>query len=76
VTDETLYNSTASSMTNLDQILMKINHGQGTLGKLVNEQDFYKNAKLTLQKVDKAADSLEDQGPLTIIGIVAGNLGL
>ena len=76
VTDETLYNSTAASMTNLDQILMKINHGQGTLGKLVNEQDFYKNAKLTLQKVDKAADSLEDQGPLTIIGIVAGNLGL
>jgi phospholipid/cholesterol/gamma-HCH transport system substrate-binding protein len=76
VTDDTLYNSTAASMTNLDQILMKINHGQGTLGKLVNEPDFYKNAKLTLQKVDKAADSLEDQGPLTIIGIVAGNLGL
>ncbi len=76
VTDATLYNATTASMTNLDQILLKINQGQGTIGKLVNEQDFYKNAKLTLQKVDKAADSLEDQGPLTVIGIMANNLGL
>ena len=63
-------------MTNLSQILQKVNQGQGTIGKLVNDQEFYKNAKLTLQKVDKAADSLEDQGPLTVIGIVANNLGL
>jgi phospholipid/cholesterol/gamma-HCH transport system substrate-binding protein len=62
VTDETLYNATTASMTNLNQILLRINQGQGTIGKLVNDQEFYKNAKLTLQKVDKAADSLEDRG--------------
>ncbi len=76
VTDETLYTSTTASMTNLNQILQKINQGQGTVGKLVNDQEFYKNAKLALQKVDKAADSLEDQGPLSVLGIVASNLGL
>lgn len=76
VTDETLYHATTSSMTNLNQILQKINQGQGSIGKLVNDQDLYKNAKLTLQKVDKAADSLEDQGPLSVLGIVASNLGL
>jgi len=74
VTDDTLYNSTAASMTNLNQILIKINQGQGTVGKLVNDQEFYKNAKLSLQKLDKAADSLEDQGPLSVIGIMANNL--
>jgi phospholipid/cholesterol/gamma-HCH transport system substrate-binding protein len=74
VTDETLYSETAASMTNLNQILQKINQGQGTIGKLVNEQEFYKNAKLTLQKMDKMADGLEDEGPLTVIGIVANNL--
>jgi phospholipid/cholesterol/gamma-HCH transport system substrate-binding protein len=74
VTDETLYNSTTSSMTNLNQILMKINQGQGTVGKLVNDQEFYKNAKLSLQKLDKAADGLEDQGPLSVVGIIAGQL--
>lgn len=74
VTDETLYNATTASMTNLDQILLKINQGQGTIGRLVNDQEFYKNAKLTLQKMDKMADGLEDEGPLTVIGIMANNL--
>jgi phospholipid/cholesterol/gamma-HCH transport system substrate-binding protein len=76
VTDDTLFTATTASMTNLNQILLKINQGQGTVGKLVNDQEFYKNAKLTLQKVDKAADSLEDQGPLSVIGIMANQFGL
>src|SRR5208282_3060390 len=74
VTDETLYNATTASMTNLNQILQKVNQGQGTVGKLVNDQEFYKNAKLTLQKVDKATDGLEDEGPLSVLGIIANNL--
>ena len=76
LTDETLYNSTTASMTNLNGILLKINQGQGTVGKLVNDQEFYKNAKVSLQKLDKAADGLEDQGPLSVLGIIAGQLGL
>jgi phospholipid/cholesterol/gamma-HCH transport system substrate-binding protein len=74
VTDETLYNTATASMTNLDQILLKINQGQGTIGKLVNDQEFYRNARLTMQKVDKATEGLEDEGPLTVLGIVANNL--
>jgi phospholipid/cholesterol/gamma-HCH transport system substrate-binding protein len=74
VTDPTLYDATTASMTNLDQILRKVNQGQGTIGKLVNDQEFYKNAKLSLQKLDKMADGLEDQGPLSVIGIMANNL--
>ncbi len=61
-------------MTNLSQILIKINQGQGTVGKLVNDQEFYKNAKLSLQKLDKAADSLEDTGPLSVIGTMMNGL--
>ena len=63
-------------MTNLNQILFKINHGDGTIGKLVNNQEFYNNAKLSLQKLDKAADSLEDTGPLSVVGIMAGQIVL
>jgi len=76
LTDDSLYYATDSSMTNLNQILLKINQGNGTIGKLVNDQEFYKNAKVSLQKLDKAADGLEDQGPLSVIGILAGPLGL
>ncbi|HXB59059.1 MAG TPA: MlaD family protein [Candidatus Acidoferrales bacterium] len=74
ITDDTLYNETTASMTNLHQILLKINNGNGTVGKLVNDQDFYKNAQLSLQKLDKAADGLEDQGPLSVLGIVVSTL--
>lgn len=72
--DETLYRETTASMTNLKEILQKINQGQGTVGKLVNDQDFYRNAKLTLQKVDKATEGLEDQGPLSVLGIAVNSL--
>ena len=61
-------------MTNAREILEKVNHGQGAVGKLINDQEFYRNAKLTLQKLDKATEGLEDQGPLSVLGIVVNNL--
>jgi phospholipid/cholesterol/gamma-HCH transport system substrate-binding protein len=74
VKDETLYRETAASMTNLKEILQKINQGQGSVGKMVNDQEFYRNAKLTLQKLDKATEGLEDQGPLSVMGILVNKL--
>ncbi len=74
VKDDSLYTETTASMLNLKEILQKVNQGQGTIGKLVNDMEFYKNAKLTLQKVDKATEGLEDQGPLSVLGILAGSL--
>jgi len=76
LTDDSLFTTTASAMTNLNEILYKINKGNGSISKLVNDPEMYKNLKLTVQKFDKAADSLEDQGPLSVIGILAGPFGL
>lgn len=72
--DEKLYNEATAAATNLKEILQKINRGQGSVGHLVNDDSLVKNAKLTLQKLDKATDSLEDQGPLTVISILANPL--
>lgn len=72
--DEALYNEATAALVQAKEILQKINKGDGTIGKLVNDQEFYKNAKLTLQKVDKATEGLEDQGPLSVLGILANNL--
>jgi len=72
--DETLYREATGVMTNLNQILGKINQGQGSVGKLVNDESFLKNAKMSLQKLDKATDSLEDQGPLSVLGIAISTL--
>jgi phospholipid/cholesterol/gamma-HCH transport system substrate-binding protein len=61
-------------MTNLKEILQKINQGQGSVGKLVNDETFFNNAKMTLQKVEKATEGLEDQGPLSVLGIAVNTL--
>ena len=74
LTDKKLYRETTESMTNLKEILQKVNQGQGTVGKLVNDQEFYRNAKLTLQKLDQATEGLEDQGPLSVLGLAVGKL--
>lgn len=74
VKDETLYAESTNAMVALREILQKINRGQGTVGKLLTDESLYKNAKMTLQKVDKATEGLEDQGPLSVLGIAINNL--
>src|SRR3954469_22043087 len=74
VKDEKLYSEFTVAASNLREILEKMNRGQGTVGKLINEDEFYKNAKLSLQKLDKATEGLEDQGPLSVLGIIVNNL--
>jgi phospholipid/cholesterol/gamma-HCH transport system substrate-binding protein len=74
VKDEALYKEVYDAATNLKEILQKVNRGEGTVGKLVNNETLFNNAKLTLQKIDKATESLEDQGPLSVISLVAGSL--
>jgi phospholipid/cholesterol/gamma-HCH transport system substrate-binding protein len=74
LTDEALYRETTESMTNLKEILQKVNQGKGSVGKLINDQEFYKNAKLTLQKLDQATEGLEDQGPLSVLGLAVSKL--
>jgi len=49
--------------------------GQGTVGKLVERPGILQEMPSSrCQKLDKAADSLEDQGPLSVLGIMANNL--
>jgi phospholipid/cholesterol/gamma-HCH transport system substrate-binding protein len=74
LTDDKLYRETTESMSNLKEILQKVNSGQGSVGKLVNDQEMYKNAKLTLQKLDTATEGLEDQGPLSVLGLALSKL--
>ena len=74
VRDDALYNDASAMMRNLRDISEKINRGQGSVGQLVNDDTFLKNAKLSLQKLDKATEGLEDQGPLSVLGIAINSL--
>jgi phospholipid/cholesterol/gamma-HCH transport system substrate-binding protein len=72
--EDKLYVQTTEAMDNLKQILEKMNRGQGSVGQLINDETFLKNARMTLQKVDKATEGLEDQGPLSVLGIAVNTL--
>jgi phospholipid/cholesterol/gamma-HCH transport system substrate-binding protein len=74
MTDDALYVAAVGSMTNLHSILLKIDQGQGTVGQLINDDTFLKGAKLSLEKLDKATESLEDTGPLSILGTMITSL--
>src|SRR5262249_15203175 len=54
--DDTLWRETTEALTNAKEILQKINRGEGSVGKMISGDEFYKNAKLTLQKLDKATE--------------------
>jgi len=72
--DEKLYNETTVAMSNLREILEKMNRGQGSVGKLINDESLLKNIKLSLQKLDKATEGLEDTGPLSVLGTMINSL--
>jgi phospholipid/cholesterol/gamma-HCH transport system substrate-binding protein len=74
VKDETLYREVSAAAANLREIMEKVNKGEGTAARIINDPGLYKNANLTLQKLDKATESLEDQGVLSVLGIAVGRL--
>lgn len=73
--DETLYRETTGAMTNLHQVLQETQQWPGPgRARSSTDETFFKNVKGTLQKVEKATDTLEDQGPISVIGTVVGHL--
>ncbi|MCD6338259.1 MAG: MCE family protein [Verrucomicrobia bacterium] len=74
MSDELLYNETTQAMSELREIFQKVNRGEGTAGRIVNDPSLVNEATLTLRKVDKATEGMEDQGPLSILGILVNPL--
>ncbi len=52
--------SVKKTMKNIEEITDKINQGKGTIGKLINEEEFYNDAESTLASVNTASQKLTD----------------
>ncbi len=74
VNEHELYDDLSDSAKSLKSILKKVDTGQGTIGKLVNDDGMYGDIRGALKKVNKVTDSIEEQGPLTVLGIAAKGL--
>lgn len=53
-------------------IAEKVEKGEGTLGKLVNDDTVIKETEKTLKKVQKAAEGVQEQTPITVLGTIIG----
>jgi phospholipid/cholesterol/gamma-HCH transport system substrate-binding protein len=63
-----------TSIANIRSVSDKLAKGEGTLGKLINDDSLYNSAEVTIKKVDRTLDGLNDSGPITAVGIVVDAL--
>jgi phospholipid/cholesterol/gamma-HCH transport system substrate-binding protein len=59
---------------NIKEITAKINKGEGTIGRLVNDDNLYLEATAAFKKTEKAMDGLADSGPISVLGSIIGTL--
>ncbi len=62
------------SIANLRAVSDKLAKGEGTLGKLINDDSMLRDAQAIMKKADRALDGLDDTGPITAVGVVAKGL--
>ncbi len=90
-----LYNDAKETVASLKTVSSDIEQGKGTLGKLVNDDSLYVDAKetmknvnqftgtlkdgnlvneaeKTMKKVQQAAEGVEEQTPISILGTIFG----
>ena len=72
--DEQTGNQIKLTAKNLSELSVKLNSNQSTLGHLISDDSLYREAQGTLHKVDRAVDSMGDQGPITAVGVAANTL--
>jgi len=70
--DDKLYKDLKAISEDLRKITAQIESGKGTLGKLLKDDSLYLEAKKTLKSVNRAAQGVEEQVPITVLGVVAG----
>jgi phospholipid/cholesterol/gamma-HCH transport system substrate-binding protein len=63
-----------TSIANLRAVSDKLAKGEGTLGKLLNDDSMLRDAQAIMKKADRALDGLDDTGPITAVGVVAKGL--
>jgi phospholipid/cholesterol/gamma-HCH transport system substrate-binding protein len=72
MTDNTLYYDLAETTRNLKIITDGLASGKGTIGHLLTDEELYANLKETIQNANRAAQGIEEQTPITVMGTILG----
>jgi phospholipid/cholesterol/gamma-HCH transport system substrate-binding protein len=63
-----------ASIANIRAVSEKIARGEGSLGKLLGDDSMVRDVQSLMKKADRALDGLDDTGPISAVGVVAGGL--
>ncbi len=64
----------STTATNLEEISAQVRDGQGTLGRIVQDDQLYQDAQSALHSVNRAANGIEDQSPISVLGTLITTL--
>ena len=81
VKDDTLYVKTTETMDeakqtlgSLSKVSKQIENGDGTLGKLLTDKSLYDDTKRAINSVQKAAEGVSEVTPVTVLGVLLGQV--
>ena len=63
-----------ASIANIRSVSEKIARGEGSLGKLLGDDSMVRDVQSLMKKADRALDGLDDTGPISAVGVIAGGL--
>ncbi len=72
LSDPTLYNDLAAIAENIKFITDELAAGRGTLGHILVDEELYQQLNETLRNANLAAQGLEEQVPITVMGTILG----
>jgi phospholipid/cholesterol/gamma-HCH transport system substrate-binding protein len=72
MSDNTLYYDLVSISDNLKIITDEVASGRGSLGHLVKDDEMYVKLKETIENANRAAQGIEEQTPITVMGTILG----
>jgi phospholipid/cholesterol/gamma-HCH transport system substrate-binding protein len=72
LSDPTLYYNLVDISENVKSITDNLATGKGSLGKIINDDELYTNLNEAVRNVNQAAQGLNEQVPITVMGTVMG----
>lgn len=72
LSDPTLYYNLVSISENVKVVTENLAAGEGSLGKLLTDDELYVNANEAVRNVNMAAQGLNEQVPITVMGTIMG----
>ena len=72
MSDPALYANLVAISENVRTITGTMADGEGTLGRLLTDQELYENLREALRNANLAAQSIEEQTPVSVMGTILG----